>query len=1334
MALVLADRVRETTTTAGTGTITLLGAVPSCQSFAVVGNGNTTYYTIVAQSGTEWEVGIGTYTSSGTTLSRDTVLASSNGGSLVNFSAGTKDVFVDYPASKAVYEDAAGNVDGYPITGGTINNTTIGATTPSTGVFTDASVTTASGQSAFNENDTITGWIYSGNSFSFAAQEATPSGLFIGSNGTKMYVNGSSGDDVNEYTLSTAWDITTATFVTAFSTNAQDTSPQDIFFKPDGLSMFVMGGTNDTVFQYTLGTAWDVSTASYASKSFSVTSQESSPLGLWFKPDGLVMYVVGNSTDSVFQYTLGTAWDVSTASYASISFSFASQETTPQQVNLSADGLKMWVVGSTGDDIWEYTLGTAWDVSTAIPVNNFYVGFQENNPTGLFIDSTAANRVYVMGSTTDTVYQYYTAANSLKLDTEKLYVDGQLSVNENFVAGQNAYVDGALTVQGAVTASSITAGPITASNLSSSGTTSLATSTAAQTVSLGAGATISGALKTINIGTTGVSGSTTDINLGSAVSGSLGSIVANGAFTATGQTSLGGVAGAEGLRVLNTASSVNYFQISGSTTTTAVRISGQGSDTNIPVFVSSKGASQVSFYTNNIAQEQMRVSHTASAVNYVQVTGGATGVTPAISFQGSDGNIGGSFVAKGGNGTFRFLTNTTLEQLRILNTASAVNYATVTGSAASSGVVFSVAGTDTNVDLNLTTKGTGSLVFNTGNGIGFKVYDGSGGAAQVNYFQTRGRGTGVGPFFITEGNDTNVSANFGTKGTGVFSFLTSGASVEQFRIAHTASAVNYVQVTGAATGTGPTISSQGSDANARLLLNSKGTSSGIDLLMNNSRQVFIGTNGSAVNYLLMGGTATGFGPAISSAGSDTNIPLVLQPKGTGALQAQQTDSTATGGNARGANAVDWQTARGAAAQVASAQLAVLAGGTNNTVNGALSVVSGGGFNGAFGQYAVISGGAANNSSQYGAVVVGGQANAALGWFNFIGGGFSNSANPTAAVTTQATTTVTSGSTAVTLSGSNANIRVGQLITGTGINTPTYVAAISGTSLTLSQNAASSGTPTLSFYTPHGVVVGGGNNQATGSYSFIGGGGDAGTAANRNVASADWSTVGGGVKNVASGIGAVIAGGGYDGTIYGNTASGLSSVVSGGIGHTASSNYSTVLGGTFNSANGQFSTVAGYAAIARGITGNTVFSPQFGAVAFSTGVSQTAILVIGKQTTDATTARLTSDSSATGGTTNQVILPNNSAYTFRGEIVSGVTGGGNSKSWTIEGLIKRGANAASTTLVGSTVTSMFADVGAATWAIALSADTTNGGLAVTFTGQAATTIRTVCQIRTTEMTY
>ena len=99
MALVLADRVKETTATTGTGTVTLAGASVGFQSFAVIGNGNTTFYTIALQNGAEWEVGIGTYTSSGTTLSRDSVLASSNSGALVNFSAGTKDVFVTYPAS-----------------------------------------------------------------------------------------------------------------------------------------------------------------------------------------------------------------------------------------------------------------------------------------------------------------------------------------------------------------------------------------------------------------------------------------------------------------------------------------------------------------------------------------------------------------------------------------------------------------------------------------------------------------------------------------------------------------------------------------------------------------------------------------------------------------------------------------------------------------------------------------------------------------------------------------------------------------------------------------------------------------------------------------------------------------------------------------------------------------------------------------------------------------------------------------------------------------------------------------------------------------------------------
>jgi hypothetical protein len=135
MALVVKDRVQETTTTTGTGTITLAGAVTGFQSFSVIGNANTTYYTIAA--GSQFEVGIGTYTSSGTTLSRDTILESSNGGSAVDFSAGIKNVFVTYPAERALYTDASSNAIalGTPASATLTNATGLPLTTGVTGTL-----------------------------------------------------------------------------------------------------------------------------------------------------------------------------------------------------------------------------------------------------------------------------------------------------------------------------------------------------------------------------------------------------------------------------------------------------------------------------------------------------------------------------------------------------------------------------------------------------------------------------------------------------------------------------------------------------------------------------------------------------------------------------------------------------------------------------------------------------------------------------------------------------------------------------------------------------------------------------------------------------------------------------------------------------------------------------------------------------------------------------------------------------------------------------------------------------------------------------------------------
>jgi hypothetical protein len=542
MAFNLADRVRETASAPGTGTVTLLGAVTGYQTFSAgIGANNTTYYVIADQSGTNWEVGLGTIGTGGTTLARTTVLSSSNSGSLVNFSSGTQDVFCDYPASKQVssdYPNALGVVTPAAITGTTLGIDTSG---------TDAQIAPNTG---------ITGWNYSGLSKSIGTEESAPAGLFFSPDGLNMYVNGSTGDDVNQYTLSTAFDVSTASFVRLFSTSAQDSAPNDIFFKPDGLSMFIMGQTNDTVFQYTLSSAFDISTASYASKSFSVTTQEGTPTGLWFKSDGTVMYVIGTTNDTVFQYTLGTAWDVSTASYASISFSVAAQDSTPNQVNLSADGLTMWILGATGDDISQYTLGTAWNVSTATYVNHFYVGFQDNNPTGMFIDSTADNRVFIVGTTTDTVFQYNTATNSISAVTDVFNTTSNARVQGNLAVQSNAYVDGSITVQGSLTTASnitasgtisvaasatfstttgniavgnsLTSGTWTAGGTSGTGTITVGQSTGNQTTNIQAGATASGSTKAINIGTAGLSGSTTAINIGSAVSGATSTTTLSG--------------------------------------------------------------------------------------------------------------------------------------------------------------------------------------------------------------------------------------------------------------------------------------------------------------------------------------------------------------------------------------------------------------------------------------------------------------------------------------------------------------------------------------------------------------------------------------------------------------------------------------------------------------------------------------------------------------------------------------------------------------------------------------------------------------------------------------
>ena len=284
--------------------------------------------------------------------------------------------------------------------------------------------------------------------FSVSANSLLPQDLFFKPDGTKMYIVDSNTNTVYEYFLSTAWNVTTASYLREKSIATEDTNPQGLFFSTDGTNMYVVGITNDTVYQYSLSNPWVVTTASLLT-SFSIAIQESSAGALFFKPDGTKMYVVGSGNDAVVEYNLSTAWLVSTASLtgkayvgtiainpthvcfksdgtemyvsygstmytyfvpvawsvAVTTFSVASEDTAPQGLFFKPDGLKMYIVGDTGNAVDEYDLSTAWDITSASYLQNFSVGFQETFPFGLFFKSDGT-KMYIVGGIGDDVNEY----------------------------------------------------------------------------------------------------------------------------------------------------------------------------------------------------------------------------------------------------------------------------------------------------------------------------------------------------------------------------------------------------------------------------------------------------------------------------------------------------------------------------------------------------------------------------------------------------------------------------------------------------------------------------------------------------------------------------------------------------------------------------------------------------------------------------------------------------------------------------------------------------------------------------------------------------------------
>ena len=281
------------------------------------------------------------------------------------------------------------------------------------GILAQRYLQTAGTETAGSEGYSLANASYDSVSFSVAAQDTAPQDLFFKPDGTKMYIIGSTNDSVYEYNLSTSWDISTASYLQSFSVASQETVPAGLFFKPDGTKMYICGSTGDDVNEFSLSTAWDISTASYV-QLFSVASQETVPAGLFFKPDGTKMYVAGNNGQDVNEYDISTAWDISTASFLQ-SFSVSAQETSPRGVFFKPDGNKMYVTGSAGQNVNEYNLSTAWNISTASYDQNFSVAAQDSGPTGVYFKDDGA-KMYFVGSTGQRVYQYSTTIDSQTLD------------------------------------------------------------------------------------------------------------------------------------------------------------------------------------------------------------------------------------------------------------------------------------------------------------------------------------------------------------------------------------------------------------------------------------------------------------------------------------------------------------------------------------------------------------------------------------------------------------------------------------------------------------------------------------------------------------------------------------------------------------------------------------------------------------------------------------------------------------------------------------------------------------------------------------------------------
>ena len=318
-------------------------------------------------------------------------------------------------------------------------------------LFIDAEGKPASGQDSVDN--------YSLTELYVGSQDNTPLEVFMSTDGTKFYMAGNTTNSVYQYNLSTAYDVSSASYNSvSLSVASQSTEPKGVTFSVDGTKMYIVEASNRVVYQYALTTGFDLSTASYTSKSFNAYPQVTSePQDVSISSDGTRLYIIMNR--HIFQYTLSTAYDVSTATYNSKTYNYSSQTVSGTGMAFGNSGTKLYVLGAVGAPlisiIFEYTLSTAWDVSTASYSNNSFIAAgRTNDNMGLALSSNGEH-LYSIGNTGDSVFQYdmstaydlSTASGSSptgSATTPILY----LPMTDAATAGSNSGTGGDFTVNG----------------------------------------------------------------------------------------------------------------------------------------------------------------------------------------------------------------------------------------------------------------------------------------------------------------------------------------------------------------------------------------------------------------------------------------------------------------------------------------------------------------------------------------------------------------------------------------------------------------------------------------------------------------------------------------------------------------------------------------------------------------------------------------------------------------------------------------------------------------------------------------------------------------------